>query len=93
MTFLGVLLLLIIAAICGAIAQALVGYSPAGCLLSSVIGIIGAFLGFWIAQWLSLPLPLTITIQGEPFPILWSIIGSVIFVGVLSIIRGASRRA
>jgi uncharacterized membrane protein YeaQ/YmgE (transglycosylase-associated protein family) len=92
MTVLGVLLLLVIAAICGAIAQALVGYSPAGCLLSSVIGIIGAFLGFWIARWLSLPLPLTITIQGEPFPILWSIIGSVIFVGALSIIRGASRR-
>ena len=92
MTLLGVLLLLVIAAICGAIAQALAGYSPGGCLISSVIGIIGAFLGFWIARALSLPLPLTITIQGEPFPILWSIIGSVLFVGVLSLIRGRSGR-
>jgi uncharacterized membrane protein YeaQ/YmgE (transglycosylase-associated protein family) len=84
MTILGFLVLLLIAAICGAIAQAIVGYSVGGCLLSSVVGIIGALLGYWLAGALALPLVFTINIQGQPFPVIWSIIGAVLFVGVVA---------
>jgi uncharacterized membrane protein YeaQ/YmgE (transglycosylase-associated protein family) len=92
MTIGGFLILLLIAAICGAIAQGLVGYSTGGCLISAVVGIIGALLGYWIARQLNLPLLLTINVQGQPFPVVWSIIGSSIFVAILALITGRTHR-
>jgi uncharacterized membrane protein YeaQ/YmgE (transglycosylase-associated protein family) len=88
MTLGGVLLLLLIAAVCGGIAQALVGHSRGGCLVSIVVGFIGAFLGWWIADYFNFPLFLQINIQGQRFPVVWSIIGGVVFVAVLSLISG-----
>lgn len=76
MTLLGFLLLLLIAGLAGAIGQSLAGYSLGGCLVSIVVGFVGAFLGTWLARVLGLPDILTITVQGEPFPLVWSIIGS-----------------
>ena len=49
MSIVGFVILVIIAAIAGSIGQALAGYSVGGCLLSAVVGIIGAFLGQWLA--------------------------------------------
>jgi len=88
MTIGGVLLLLLIAAICGGIAQTLVGYSHGGCIISIVVGFIGAFLGWWLADLLNLPLLFQITIQGRSFPVVWSIIGGVVFVAVINLISG-----
>jgi uncharacterized membrane protein YeaQ/YmgE (transglycosylase-associated protein family) len=87
MTFGGILLLLLIAAISGGIAQALAGFSRGGCLVSIVVGFIGAFLGWWIADALNLPLLFQVNIQGRQFPVLWSIIGGVIFVSVINLIN------
>ena len=86
MTVTGFLLLLLVAAICGAIGQSLAGYSVGGCLTSIVVGFIGAFLGSWLAGLLGLPEPLTVNVGGEAFPVLWSIIGSALFVAVLALI-------
>ncbi len=91
MSVLGFLVLLVIAAICGAIGQALVGYSVGGCLFSSIIGLIGAFLGSWLAGQLSLPELLTINIDGQPFPIFWSIAGSAILVAIAALFSGRRR--
>jgi uncharacterized membrane protein YeaQ/YmgE (transglycosylase-associated protein family) len=85
MTVLNFLLLLLVAAICGSIGQALVGYSVGGCITSIVVGFIGALVGSWLAGQLGLPEPLVVTIGGETFPVLWSIIGSALLVGVLSL--------
>ena len=85
MSLLGLLVLVVIAAVCGAIGQALVGYSVGGCLISSVVGLVGAFLGHWLAGQLGLPTLLTINIDGQPFPIIWSIIGSVILVAIAAL--------
>ena len=79
MTFFGFLILLLIAAICGSIGQSLAGYSLGGCVVSIVVGFIGAWLGLWIAEEFDLPLFWTISIQGKTFPIVWAIIGSTIF--------------
>lgn len=76
MSLVGFIVLLIIAAICGSIGQALAGYSRGGCLVSIVLGFIGAYLGLWIAQELGLPTIFTVNIDGQPFPIIWSILGS-----------------
>jgi uncharacterized membrane protein YeaQ/YmgE (transglycosylase-associated protein family) len=78
------LLLLLVAAICGSIGQALVGYSVGGCLISAVVGFIGALFGSWLAGQFGLPEPLPIQIGSETFPILWSIIGSALLVAVLA---------
>jgi uncharacterized membrane protein YeaQ/YmgE (transglycosylase-associated protein family) len=91
MSVVNILLLLLIAAVCGSIGQALAGYSIGGCITSIVVGFIGAFVGSWVAGVLGLPEPFTVTVGGESFPVLWSIIGSTIFVLLLSLF--ARRRA
>lgn len=85
------LILLIIAGICGSLAQALVGYSRGGCLVSVVIGFIGALLGTWLAGKLGLPELLALNIGGKSFPVVWTIIGASLFVAVLSLISGRRR--
>lgn len=89
MTLIGFLVLLAIAAICGAIGQSIAGYSLGGCLVSIVVGFIGAYLGMWIAGKMGLPEIFAITIQGKSFPIVWSVIGSALFTLVVALIRRA----
>jgi len=86
MSLLELLLLLLVAGICGSIAQSLVGYSHGGCLVSIVLGFIGALLGMWLARLLGLPELLSLEFGGQPFPVLWSIIGGALFVALLSLI-------
>ena len=86
MSLLSILLLLLVAAVCGSIGQALAGYSVGGCLMSTIVGFIGAWLGSWLSVQLGLPEPFTISIGGETFPVLWSIIGSALFVAILALI-------
>lgn len=89
MTLIGFLVLLAIAAICGAIGQSLAGYDLGGCLVSIVVGFIGAWLGLWIAGKMGLPNWFEINIEGKPFPILWAIIGSALFTLIMALLRRA----
>lgn len=91
MSLIGLIILLVIAAIAGSVGQALAGYSVGGCLISMVVGYIGAFLGLWLARQLGLPEPLPIHIQGETFPLLWSIVGSALLSLVLGLISRRRR--
>lgn len=87
MSLMSFLVLVAIAAVCGSLGQAVAGYSLGGCLVSSIVGFIGALVGAWLAGALGLPAMLVVQIGGEPFPIVWSVIGSAVFalvVGVLS---------
>lgn len=81
-------LLLIVAGICGSVAQSIVGYSRGGCLVSIVLGFVGALLGTWLARQAQLPELLNVQFGDQPFPVLWSIIGASLFVAVLSLISG-----
>lgn len=87
MSITAILILLLIAAICGAAGQALAGYSLGGCLASIGIGFLGALLGMWLAGALGLPEFWTIEVGGESFPVIWSIIGSMILALVFGLIR------
>lgn len=80
------LILLLIAGVCGAIGQAITGYSHGGCLVSIALGFIGALLGSWLAGMLGLPELLAIPAGGMKFPIIWSIIGAALFVAVINLI-------
>ncbi len=77
------LLLLLIAFICGALAQSLAGYSHGGCLATIALGFIGALLGSWLARVMGLPELLNIRVGDQDFPIIWSIIGGALFSAVI----------
>jgi uncharacterized membrane protein YeaQ/YmgE (transglycosylase-associated protein family) len=80
------LLLLVIAAVCGAIGKAIAGSARGGLIVSIVLGFIGALLGPWVAGKLSLPEPFMIDIGGRAFPVLWSIIGAALFVAIIHLV-------
>jgi uncharacterized membrane protein YeaQ/YmgE (transglycosylase-associated protein family) len=84
----GLLILLVIAAICGAIGRAIAGGARGGCLVSVAVGFIGALLGSWISRKVGLPEILAITVDRHPFPIVWSIIGAALFVAFVHLISG-----
>ena len=86
MSLLQFLVVLLVAAICGAIGQSLAGYSLGGCLVSAVVGFLGALMGVWLAHGLGLPELLIVNIDGENFPIVWSIIGSTLLALLLGLV-------
>jgi uncharacterized membrane protein YeaQ/YmgE (transglycosylase-associated protein family) len=85
MTILELLILLVIAAICGAIGQAIAGYSLGGMVITTVVGFIGALLGTWMARAIGLPELLMVNVGGQPFPIVWAIIGSALFTAIIAL--------
>jgi uncharacterized membrane protein YeaQ/YmgE (transglycosylase-associated protein family) len=87
MTLFGFLILLLIAAICGGIGQSLAGYDLGGCLVSIIVGFIGAYIGLWLAGKIGLPEFFTINVDGKPFPIIWAVIGSAIFTFIVALLR------
>lgn len=89
MTLIGFLILLLIAAVCGGIGQAIAGYDLGGCLVSIIVGFVGAYIGMWIAGKFGLPIMFEISVQGHPFPIVWAVIGSAIFTFIVALLRRA----
>jgi uncharacterized membrane protein YeaQ/YmgE (transglycosylase-associated protein family) len=81
-----ILISLIIAGIAGSIARSLSGFSRGGCIISIVVGFIGAVIGSWLSRELQLPDPFIIEIRGSSYNILWTIIGAVIFTAALSLL-------
>lgn len=93
MSFFGFFILLLIAAICGGIGQSIGGYKvgSGGCLMSAVVGFVGALIGKWIASELGFPELWTIDIDGEPFPIIWSIVGAALLTAVLGMVFNSKK--
>ena len=87
MTLTEFLILLVIAAICGAVGQSLAGYDLGGCLVSIVVGFIGAYIGLWMAGKFGLPELLAIKIGGKVFPVIWSVVGSAVLTFIVTLIR------
>ena len=82
----GLIVLILIAAICGAIGRAIAGEIRGGLVVSTAVGFIGALLGPWVAGQLKLAEPLMLNISGHSFPVLWSIIGAALFVALVHLI-------
>lgn len=91
MTVLEVLLLLLIAGVCGAVGRAIAGSSRGGFLVAIALGFIGALVGVTLARWLGLPELLEVRIESTSFPIVWSIIGAALFVAVISLLTPRRR--
>src|SRR4051812_48918515 len=82
-----IVITIIIAGLCGAVAQLLVGYTRGGLLASLLIGFVGALLGNFLAG--ALHMPNILVVFGVD--IVWTIIGAAIFVALLSLVMGGSR--
>ena len=80
------LILLIVAAVCGSLGMAISGFSRGGCLVTIAVGFIGAMIGMWLAPALGLPDLFTLEVGDVHFPIVWSIVGSALFVAVISLL-------
>jgi uncharacterized membrane protein YeaQ/YmgE (transglycosylase-associated protein family) len=86
-----IIILLLVAGVCGSIGRLISGYSHGGCLVSIALGFIGAIIGTWLARTLHLPELFPVRIGTAGFPIIWSIIGAALFVAVISLISGRGR--
>ena len=85
------LLMLLVAAIIGAIGEALAGYSHGGCAMSMIVGFVGAFIGRWLRDLLNLPTFWVVHAGPTKFPVIWSVIGAALLILVLRLVLG--RRA
>ncbi len=89
-------ILLVIAGICGAVAEAIVGFSPGGFLVSILVGLLGAYLGSWLAPQLGLPPVLAVSriVPGAAFDfdLVWAILGAILLLLIISLVRGSGRR-
>ena len=85
-TLAGLIVLIVIAAICGAVGRAIAGQVRGGLIVSIVLGFIGELLGSWIARKMKLPEPFVLRVAGESFPVLWSIIGAALVVALIHLI-------
>jgi len=88
MSIIELLLLLVVAAVCGSIGQAIAGYSRGGCFTSMALGFVGAFLGRIIYVKFDLPAGFILGIGGVDFPLIWAVIGAALFVAVINLISG-----
>ena len=86
----GLLVLLIIAGVCGGIGRAIGGGVGGGFFVSIAVGFVGALLGTFVAHYFHLPEPMMVTIDSHPFPVLWSIIGASLFVALVHLVSGGA---
>lgn len=91
-TLTGLLILLVIAGICGAIGRSIGGGTGGGFFVSIAVGFVGALLGTFVAGYFNLPELLMVTVEGRAFPILWSIIGAALFVAIIHLTSGGPAR-
>jgi uncharacterized membrane protein YeaQ/YmgE (transglycosylase-associated protein family) len=81
-----IILLLIIAGITGGIGRSLVGFKRGGCIISIIVGFIGAYIGTILAREFNFPDFWSFEIRGISYPIVWSIVGAAVFTAILSLI-------
>jgi len=87
MTLLDFVILLVVGAICGAIAERIVGYYPGGFFASAAIGFIGALFGDKIAHYLHLPTFLAVNVEGHPIELVWTVLGAIALLLIVRLFR------
>ena len=88
MSILELLLLLLLASICGSIGAALAGHRASGCITSIVLGFIGALIGGYLSRQLGI----SDIFYFRSIPVIWSIVGAALFVAVINMLSGGKRR-
>jgi uncharacterized membrane protein YeaQ/YmgE (transglycosylase-associated protein family) len=63
------------------------GGTAGGFIVSVLLGFLGAFVGSWLAHTFHLPELVNVNIGRHPFPIVWSILGGIVLVGLAHVLR------
>lgn len=84
---------LVIALVCGLVGQALAGRSIGGFILSTVVGLVGAVLGTWLARHFDAPEILAVSVGGKSIPIVWAILGAAVVAVVVAGVQRSQARA
>jgi uncharacterized membrane protein YeaQ/YmgE (transglycosylase-associated protein family) len=88
------LTLLFVAGACALGDQVLRGhFSRSGFAAALVLGVVGAVLGWALGYGLQLPELVPLTVDGRPFPLFWSFLGSSVFLGTLDLVERRGRRS
>jgi uncharacterized membrane protein YeaQ/YmgE (transglycosylase-associated protein family) len=86
-SILSFLLMLLIAGVCGFVASSLMGAKRMNLLLLILLGFAGAWLGKWIQHQFGLPPLLSFSAGGQIFPVVWTVLGSIVIVAIFSFFR------
>lgn len=92
MNLLELLLVLVVAGLCGAVAELIVGFKPGGVLIAIIIGVIGAYAGNLLASILLQGVPalryfIVISVGAIEFDLVWATIGSILVTWGLATLR------
>ena len=82
---------ILIAFFCGAIASRIAGRSN-NFLGAVILGFIGSSVGYYLAEYTKIALPLTYEINGQKVHFLWNIIGAASLVVLQNLIFGPSKK-
>lgn len=85
----GLVFLLLVAALCGAIAEHLLHYEGGGILRTVGVGLIGSLIGFLIAKLFHLPTWPHLA----GLPVVWTVVGSLVLVAGMKVVSPPARHA
>ena len=86
MNWVNLLLVAIVAIVCGTVAQLTSRYSSGGWIVNLLVGFLGALAGVVAARSLNAPKIYDLRVQAVDFPIIYSIVGSVFFLAAIGLI-------
>jgi uncharacterized membrane protein YeaQ/YmgE (transglycosylase-associated protein family) len=81
-----ILLTSVVAVVCAMLGLSTSKYSRGGCIVYMAFAFIGAFLGTWVSRTLGFDKVPDLTIGSSNFPIIWSLVGSVLLVAVIGLL-------
>jgi uncharacterized membrane protein YeaQ/YmgE (transglycosylase-associated protein family) len=92
MTVEEIIILLVVAAVLGVVAQRMLGYKLGGFFASVVLGFLGGLLGKFMASRFPLPLNFNIEIGDTKFQVVWSVLGTLLVTFIVGFIaKGAAK--
>lgn len=71
-----IIVYLVIALLCGLVGQLVAGRSVGGYLVTTVVGLVGALLGGYLARAVEAPEPFNVSVGSKTIPIVWAIVGA-----------------
>jgi uncharacterized membrane protein YeaQ/YmgE (transglycosylase-associated protein family) len=86
-----VVVYVVIAVLCGAVGQLLVGRSVGGFVVSFVVGVLGSLVGGYLARVLRVPDPFRVAVGGKSIPVLWAIVGASLVTLVVALMQRIAR--
>jgi len=92
MPFAWYITLLLVAAACAIGDQIMRGFTRRGFLAATAVALFGTIMGWALGVGMSLPEIVSLRVEGQPFPLLWTFLGALTLLGALDFVEKRSRR-